>query len=183
MERFLGAAGTVGVWTGTIVWAALTAIACLTVLLSLPGGWIALGLAVVYDALWGFGAVGPGRLVIFAALLGLGELVEALLGSVYVARRGATRWGVVGAFAGGIAGAVLGSGVAPILGTLAGGFVGAFAGAVAGEFWRDRRLEPSLRIGFHATVGRLLAALVKGALAAAGAVLVAVAAFRNLGGA
>ena len=53
------------------------------------------------------------------------------------------------------------------------GAVGAFAGAVAGEWWRDRRLEPSLRIGFHATVGKLLAALVKGLLAATGAIVVA----------
>ena len=182
MEQFLAAAGTAGIWTGTVVWAVLLAVACFVVLLSLPGGWIALGLAVVYDAFWGFGAIGWERLAIFAALLGLGELVEALLGSVYVARQGATKWGVIGAFFGGITGAVLGSGVAPVLGTLAGGFAGAFAGAVAGEWWRDRKLEPSLRIGFHATVGKLLAALVKGLLAATGAVVVAIEAFRNLGG-
>jgi len=183
MEGFLAAAGTAGVWAGTVVWALLLATSCTAVLLSLPGGWIALGLAVLYDALWGFGAIGWARLAVFAALLLVGEIVEALLGSVYVARQGASRWGVAGAFVGGIVGAVLGSGIAPVLGTLAGGFVGAFAGAVLGEWCRDRRLEPSLRIGFHATVGKLVAALAKGVLAAAGAVVVALAAFRHLGGA
>ncbi len=78
-------------------------------------------------------------------------------------------------------GAAAGSAAVPVLGTLAGGFLGAFGGAVAGEYWRDRRLEPSVRVGFHATVGKLLAALVKGSLAAIGAVIAAVAAFRNLG--
>ena len=139
-------------------------------------------LAVAYDALWGFGAIGWPRLAAFAALNGVGEVVEALLGSFYVAKRGATRWGVAGAFAGGIVGAIAGSAIAPILGTLAGGFLGAFGGAVLAEYWRDRRLDASLRVGLHATVGKLLAALAKMALAVAGATVAAVAAFRNLGG-
>ena len=50
------------------------------------------------------------------------------------------------------------------------------------EYWRDRRLDASLRVGLHATVGKLLAALGKMALAVAGATVAAVAAFRNLGG-
>jgi uncharacterized protein YqgC (DUF456 family) len=182
MESLLTAAGEVGVWAGTIAWAGLLAGACGAVLLSLPGGWIALALAIAYDALWGFGAIGWPRLAVFAALNAVGEVVEAVLGSVYVAKRGATRWGVAGAFVGGIAGAVAGSAVAPILGTLAGGFLGAFAGAVAAEWWRDRRLEASLRVGFHATVGKLLAALAKAALAGIGATVAAVAAFRHLAG-
>jgi uncharacterized protein YqgC (DUF456 family) len=70
--------------------------------------------------------------------------------------------------------------VFPIAGTIAGGFLGAFAGAVLGEYLRDRRLEPSLRIGVHATIGKLLAVTVKGALAAAGAVVVGVSVWRDL---
>jgi uncharacterized protein YqgC (DUF456 family) len=182
MDQFLAAAGDVGLWTVTILWTALLFVSCVAILLSLPGGWIALALAVLYDALWGFDVIGWPRLAIFAALLGVGEAVEALLGSVYVAKKGATKWGVGGAFVGGIVGAAGGSAVVPVLGTLAGGFLGAFAGAVAGEYWRDRRLEPSLRVGLHATVGKFLAALVKGVLAAAGAVIATVAAFRNLAG-
>jgi uncharacterized protein YqgC (DUF456 family) len=153
---------------------------CLAILLALPGGWVALGLAVAYDAIHGFDAIGWPRLVVFAVLLGLGEAAEALLGSVYVAARGATRWGVIGAFLGGILGAVAGSAAAPVLGTFAGGFAGAFAGAVTGEYLRDRQLEPSLSIGFHATAGRFVAVTVKGMLATAGAWIVAAEAFRTL---
>ena len=57
-----------------------------------------------------------------------------------------------GGFVGGLVGAILGSGAVPVLGTLLGGLVGAFGGAVLGEYLRDQQLEPSLRIGVHATV-------------------------------
>jgi uncharacterized protein len=173
MERFLGGAAAVGVWAGVVAWTLALAAACLVVLLSLPGGWIALGLAVLWDAFHAFHAIGWVRLAIFAGLLLVGEAVEAALGSLYVARMGATRWGIVGTFLGGIAGAAVGSAMLPLVGTFAGAFVGAFAGAVGGEYLRDRRLEPSLRVGFHATVGRFLALFAKGLLAAGGAALAA----------
>lgn len=183
MEAFLEALAGVGAWSGTVAWALALGACCLAVLLALPGGWAALALAVLYDALHGFQSIGPARLIVFAGLLGLGELVEALLGSVYVAARGATRWGVAGTFLGGILGAVGGSAVVPVVGTFVGGFAGAFAGAVLLEYLRDRRLEPSVRVGFHATVGRFLAVTVKGVLATVGAAIVAVEAFRKLAGA
>lgn len=177
MEGWLGRVGAffaeVGLWSGYGLWVFLMVVGCFAVLLSLPGGWIAFALAVLYDLLHGFEAIGLWRLGIFAALLGLGELVESLLGLVYVAKKGATRYGVIGGFVGGIAGAVLGSGVVPVFGTLFGSFLGAFAGAVAGEYWRDRQIEGSVRIGMHATVGRVLAQAVKFALALTGAVLCA----------
>jgi hypothetical protein len=48
-----------------------------------------------------------------------------------------------------------------------GGFVGAYVGAVLGEYLRERSIEPSLRIGLHAFVGKTLASLFKVALAVA----------------
>lgn len=173
MDGLLNGAATVGVWAGVVAWTLALVVACSVVLLSLPGGWIALGLAVLWDVFHGFGSIGWVRLVVFAVLLLVGEAVEAALGSLYVARKGASRWGIVGTFLGGILGAIVGSGLMPVAGTLIGAFVGAFAGAVGGEYLRDRRLEPSVQVGFHATVGRLLALSVKGTLAAAGAVLAA----------
>jgi uncharacterized protein YqgC (DUF456 family) len=173
MDGFLNGAATFGVWAGVIAWTLALVAACLVVLLSLPGGWIALGLAVVWDAFHAFHSIGFVRLGTFVALLLVGEAVEAALGSLYVARKGASRWGIAGTFVGGIVGAILGSGLMPVVGTLVGAFAGAFAGAVGAEYLRDRRLEPSLRVGFHATVGRFLALSVKGLLATGGAVLAA----------
>jgi len=70
-----------------------------------------------------------------------------------------------GAFAGGIVGAVAGNGVIPVIGALLGSFAGGFGGAVAGEYLQRERLEPSLRVGGHAFIGRLLSILFKHALA------------------
>jgi uncharacterized protein YqgC (DUF456 family) len=169
--------GNIGQWAGYVLWILLLLVGCTTILIALPGGWIALGLAVLYDLLHGFEAIGWRSLIIFAVLLGIGEAIEAALGTVYVAKRGATRYGMIGGFVGGMVGAVAGSGVVPIVGTILGSFAGAFGGAVLGEYMREQQLEPSLRIGVHATVGRLLSLTVKYALALAGAVVVVRAAF------
>jgi len=165
-------AGSIGYWIGVSLWILLLLTANFVILVSLPGGWIALGLAVVFDAITGFTAVGWITLAIFAGLLVVGEVVESLLGLVYVAKKGATRWGMTGGFVGGLFGAIAGSGAVPVAGTLIGGLLGAFGGAVGGEYLRDQQLEPSLRIGVHATVGKLLATTVKFGLSVAGTVLV-----------
>jgi hypothetical protein len=141
------------------------------IFLSLPGGWIALAAAVVYDLSFGFSRIGWLWLGVFAGLLVLGEIVESLLGTLYVAKRGATRYGVLGAFVGGIAGAILGSGAVPVVGTILGSIAGSFGGAVLGEYYRNQRLEPSLRVGWHATVGRVLATTTKFTLALIGSFL------------
>lgn len=170
-EAIVGSAASVGFWIGFSVWLVLLFTACFTILIGLPGGWIALGLAVVYDLFFGFSQIGWTWLAVFAGLLVVGEIIESLLGMVYVAKKGATRYGIIGGFAGGLIGAAMGSGVVPIMGTLLGSFAGAFAGAVAGEYLRDQQLEPSLRIGLHSTVGRILATTVKFALSVTGCVL------------
>jgi uncharacterized protein YqgC (DUF456 family) len=163
--------GSILAWTGWSLWCLLSCAACFSIFLSLPGGWIALGLAVLYDLMHGFDAIGWKGLGLFAGLLIVAEIIEAGLGTLYVARKGATRYGMIGAFVGGIAGAIFGSSVMPLVGTILGGIAGAFAGAVAGEYWRENKLEPSLRIGLHATIGKVLALSAKFALAIAGAVL------------
>jgi uncharacterized protein YqgC (DUF456 family) len=151
----------VGAWTGFALWALLLILASLTVYLGLSGNWFVAGLALIYALLTGFDRVGWPILLLLVGLALLGEGVEFVLGTFYVARKGATRGGVVLAFVGGIAGAVVGNGLVPIVGAVLGSFVGAFVGAVGGEYLRQRRVEPSLRIGTHAFVGRVLAMVAK----------------------
>lgn len=177
MDAFLDITQNVAAWSGILLWAVLVGLSGLTILISLPGGWVALGLCVLWDLGHGFEAIGWWRLIVFTGLLVLGEILEAMLGTLYVAKKGATKWGVAGTFFGGIAGAVFGSGLMPIVGTLIGAFGGAFAGAVAGELVAEQKLEPSLRVGVHATLGRLLAVFAKSTLAAYGIGLALVAAF------
>lgn len=134
---------------------------CLIVtFLGLGGNWILAAVALVIK-LTGLGTMTWPWVVAAFVLAALGEVIEAVLGMVVVARRGGTRWGVIGAFAGGVVGAVLGAPVAPPVGTLLFAFAGAFAGAAVGEYLRDRRVDNAVRVGFWSFVGRSLAALGK----------------------
>lgn len=174
MEQAGDIAASLGLWIAWAVWVVLMLGSILSIFVGIPGGWIALGLAVLYDLIFGFHAIGWPGLLIFAALLTIGEIVESLLGTLYVARKGATSWGVIGAFVGGIVGAIAGSGVVPLVGTILGSFAGAFVGAVLGEYLRNEQLEPSMRVGFHALMGRVLASSIKFALSLVGTITMAV---------
>lgn len=134
------------------------------IFVGLPGGWIALAAIFIYGLATRFSDIGWRMILVMAGIAVAGEIVESLLGIVYVARKGATRWGVLGAFAGGIVGAILGSMVMPLLGSIIFGFAGAFAGAVICEYAYYRSLDKALRTGFFAFLGKLNAMLVKFAL-------------------
>ncbi|MBE0565641.1 MAG: DUF456 domain-containing protein [Krumholzibacteria bacterium] len=151
----------IGQWSGYVLWALLLVVASLFVYLGLGGNFIVLGLALVHALVTGFDPIGWGLLAVLLGIALLGEGIEFVVGTFWVARKGATRHGVIGAFVGGLLGAAAGNGLVPVVGAIAGSFVGAFAGAVAGEYLALARLEPSLRVGGHAFLGRLVAILVK----------------------
>jgi uncharacterized protein YqgC (DUF456 family) len=135
------------------------------IFVGLPGSWIALGAIAIYALATRFGNPGWRMLLVMAGIAVLGEVVESLLGLVYVARKGATKWGVIGAFVGGIAGAILGTAIAPVVGSIIFSFAGAFAGAVLCEYLYYRSLDRALRTGFFAFMGKLNAMFVKFGLA------------------
>ncbi len=151
----------IGQWSWYVVWSLLLIVASLFVYLGLGGNFIILGLALVHALVTGFDPIGWQLLLVLAGIALVGEGIEFVVGTFWVARKGATRYGVIGAFAGGLLGAAVGNGVVPVVGAVLGSFVGAFGGAVGGEYLARERLEPSLRVGGHAFLGRLLAILVK----------------------
>ncbi len=157
--------GEFGQWSWFVVWAALLVIASLFVYLGLGGSFIVIGLAAVHALITGFDPITWQLLLVLLGLALLGELVEFVIGTFYVAQQGATGSGVVAAFLGGLVGAVLGNGVMPVLGAVLGSFAGAFIGAVLGEYYRNQKLEPSLRVGVHAFLGRIVAMMVKHVIA------------------
>lgn len=161
MDAFSEILAQIGQWAGYVLWSLLLVAASLLVYLGLGGNFIVLGLALVHALVTGFEPITWTMLGILAGLALLGEALEFVIGTFYVAQRGATRSGVVGAFVGGLLGAAAGNSLVPVIGAVLGGFVGAFAGAVIGEYRRQRRLEPSLRIGTFAFAGRLAAMGVK----------------------
>jgi hypothetical protein len=86
--------------------------------------------------------------------------VEAVLGMLVARGFGASRWGMIGAFAGGILGAVAGTAWVPLVGSLLGAAAGGFAGAFLGELLGGKTARQSLRAGTGALVGRGGAVLV-----------------------
>jgi hypothetical protein len=132
-----------------------------SIFLGFPGGWTALGIIVIYDLATGFSAVGWRWLVAMGAIMAVAELIEALLGLVYVKHKGATRWGVLGAFIGGLGGAIGGTFIIPFIGSIIFGLVGAFAVAVLFEYIYYKRLDHALQTGFFAFIGRLSAMFAK----------------------
>ena len=151
----------IGQWSWFLLWALLLVFASLFVYLGLGGNFIIIGLALVHALLTGFDPISWRLLLVLLGIALLGELIEFVVGTFYVARQGASRAGVVGAFLGGLLGAILGNSALPVIGAVLGSFAGAFGGAVLGEYLHRERMEPSLRVGGHAFVGRLLAIFIK----------------------
>ena len=152
---------TVGQWSWFVVWAFLLILASLFVYLGLGGNFIILGLALLHALVTGFDPIGWRLLVLLTGLALLGEGIEFVVGTFYAARKGATKTSLGVAFVGGLLGAAAGNSLLPVAGAVLGSFAGGFAGAVIGQYRREKRLDPSFRIGGHAFLGRLLAILIK----------------------
>jgi uncharacterized protein YqgC (DUF456 family) len=146
---------------GNVLFLVVGAVVLLLHAVGLPANWILLGLALLYALITGLSPVGWGTLLVLAALAGLAELLEFGIGVGYTAKRGATRWGLGGAFVGGIGGGVALSSVVPPFGSLVGVFLGSFLGAVLFEYIAQERLDAALRSGRAAFFGRVFGAVVK----------------------
>jgi uncharacterized protein YqgC (DUF456 family) len=155
----------IGLWSWFFLWSVLLITASLFVYLGLGGTFIIIGLALIHALATGFDPISWKLLALLLGLALLGEGIEFVVGTFYVAKKGASKAGVIGAFVGGLTGAAVGNGLIPVAGAILGSFLGGFGGAVLGEYYRREKLEPSLRIGGHAFIGRLLAILIKHSLA------------------
>lgn len=154
----------VGQWSWFVLWSLLLIVASLFVYLGLGGNFIVVGLALVHALVTGFDPISWPLILVLLAIALVGEGIEFVVGTFYPAKQGATKSGVAGAFVGGLIGAAVGNSIIPVVGAVLGSFAGAFGGAVYGEYRRNQNLEPSLRIGAHAFMGRLIAILFKHAL-------------------
>ena len=151
MEAFLGwTAFGIGVLAGLLM-----------IPLGLGGTLVIFGVALTTALVTHWSRVEWQTLVVLGILAVVGEVVESLLGVFVVKRYGASSGAMWGTFLGGIVGGISGTAVLPIAGSLVGAFVGAFLGAVVGELIQRRELEPSMRAGLGALVGRLFAVAVK----------------------
>ena len=131
------------------------------IVLGLGGLFILLALALGVAWAGHFTTLSLSTWVILLVATVLAELAELGLGVIMARTFGATRWGMIGAFAGGVAGTIVGTAAMPVVGTLVGAFLGSFAGAVGGELLRGESPGRGLRAGCGAFMGRVLAATFK----------------------
>lgn len=129
--------------------------------IGLGGNFVLLALALVVALATHFQAVPWWALLVLGALVALGEIVEAILGSLVAKKYGASRWGMLGAFVGGILGVIPGTAILPIIGSVLGSFAGAAVGAVLFEWLHRRSLKESVPAGWGALLGKLGATFLK----------------------
>lgn len=136
----------------------------LIVPLGLPGLWLMLGAALIYDWLVPSASIGWLSLGIAVALTVLAEVLEWTLAANYTRKYGGSRRAGWGAIVGGIVGAVMGVPV-PIIGSVIGAFADAFVGALVLEYSRrEATTGTAARVATGALFGRVAAAATKTAL-------------------
>ena len=149
----------------------LGALCGVSIIFSLPGAWIMLGLAAIVEFLDRFylpegSQTFPWWLLgVCVGLVALSELIEFAAGAAGAKQGGASRRGMVGALIGGIVGAILLTGLVPIpvVGSLIGAMVGTFAGAVIAEVsgQQPKTVRGSVKPAIGATIGRLVGTMSK----------------------
>jgi hypothetical protein len=152
---------------------------------TLPGTWIIVGVAVIYQGVsmlagggqplnwWVLGAA--------VALAAIAELVEFATCAVGAAAGGARKRGAGGALVGSLVGALLGFfllAFIPLFGALIGALIGAGVGAMIGEIsYGDRTAKQATLPAVGAAVGRIAGVAVKIAVAFVMWVMLAIDAF------
>ena len=139
---------------GIIVLIALSGVGVLLALFQLPGTWLMLATALVYDWCYGFERLGTTPLVVLACLAVAGEIIETVASSAGAKRSGAGKGASWAALIGGLAGMLIFTPLipVPIVGTLTGGMLGCFIAVVYVEYrpaWRIESQRQS-RLGSHA---------------------------------
>ena len=133
--------------------------------LGLPGTWLMLGSAIVYDIVVASSPIGWWAIGLATGLAVIGEIFEFTVSAKYTAKYGGSRRAGWGAILGGLIGAFVGVPV-PVIGSVIGTFVGSFVGALIAEFSRrDATTGSAMRVATGALIGRVVATALKLALA------------------
>lgn len=148
-------------------------------LLTLPGTWFAVLIALGCKVWWQPAMFSWWTLGVVIALAFLGEVLEIAASALGAGRAGASKRGALGGIVGSILGAVVGSMVLLFpIGTIVGAVVGAGLGAAIVERGStDKTWKQSAKVGTGAAVGRLTATILKTILAAAIALILGIGAF------
>jgi uncharacterized protein YqgC (DUF456 family) len=146
-----------------------------SIILSIPGTWIMLALALIIEVTdqWWRVPDELGRTQTFEwwllgvclALAAIGEAIEFAAGAAGAKQGGGSRRGMIGALIGGILGAIILTPFipVPVVGTLIGAIVGTFTGAVLGEVTgpQPMSVKGSMKPALGATIGRVVGTVSK----------------------
>jgi uncharacterized protein YqgC (DUF456 family) len=128
--------------------------------LGLPGLWVMIASAVVYNITTHPEAISWVTLVGVVVLALIAEYIEFTMSARYARKYGGSRRAGWGAMIGGVAGAFMGVPV-PIVGPLIGAFIGSFVGALVGELTVGSSGRDSARVATGALIGRAVATAMK----------------------
>src|SRR5512141_2841331 len=128
--------------------------------LGLPGLWVMIASAVVYNITTHSNAIGWFTLIGVGVLALIAEYIEFTMSAKYARKYGGSRRAGWGAMIGGMAGAFMGVPV-PIVGPLIGAFAGSFIGALLGELTSGSSRTDSARVATGALIGRVVAMAMK----------------------
>ena len=130
------------------------------IVLGLPGLWIMVASAVVYNMIVPGDPIGWFTLVAVAVLALIAELLEFTLTGRYARKYGGSRRASWGAILGGMLGAMVGFPV-PIIGPVIGAFVGSFCGALIAELTGGTSAGDATRVAKGALIGRVVSTMLK----------------------
>jgi uncharacterized protein YqgC (DUF456 family) len=143
-----------------LILAGVIILSLILIVLGLPGLWIMVATAVVYNMIVPDDPIGWVSLIAVGALALVAELLEFSLAGRYARKYGGSRRAGWGAILGGIIGAMVGLPV-PIIGPVLGAFVGSFVGALVAEFTGGASASDATRVAKGALLGRVVSTMLK----------------------
>jgi len=143
-----------------LILAAVIIFSLILIVLGLPGLWIMVASAVVYNLVVPGDPIGWFTLVAVGVLALVAELLEFSMTGTYARKYGGSRRAGWGAIIGSIVGAMVGFPV-PIVGPVIGAFVGSFLGALIAEFTGGSSAGDATRVAKGALIGRVVSTVLK----------------------
>jgi uncharacterized protein YqgC (DUF456 family) len=143
-----------------LILAAVIILSLVLIVLGLPGLWIMIASAVVYNMVVPGDPIGWFSLVAVTVLALAAELLEFTMTAQYARKYGGSRRAGWGAIIGGIIGAMVGFPV-PIIGPVIGAFVGSFCGALVAEITAGSSPGDATRVAKGALIGRVMSTVLK----------------------
>lgn len=143
-----------------LILAAVIVLSLILIVLGLPGLWIMVATAVVYNMIVPGDPIGWVSLIAVAVLALVAEILEFTMTGRYARKYGGSRRAGWGAILGGIVGAIVGFPV-PIVGPVIGAFVGSFVGALLAELTGGSSAGDATRVAKGALIGRVMSTVLK----------------------